>query len=260
MASIFGKRTIIAGLREIGLVRGDVVLVHSSLKSLGRVTRGADTVINALLDCIGARGTLLLPTFTGTARDSRENPPVFDVLNTPCYTGLIPETFRKRPGVIRSAHPTHSVAAIGPDAERLLAGHELSPTPCGWETPFGRLIKEDRKILFIGATLESCTLFHACEEFAGVDYHMQPEPVEATVILGDGRRIRPTLGIHWWNADAARDYPALEPILAREGALTFGQAGNATLRLLKAKAACEIAMALLARDPTALLERRERPL
>lgn len=254
------KSDIVRGIQELGLGKGHIVLVHSSMKSLGHVEGGPDAVIDALLECLGESGTLLMPTFTGSPRDSKTTPPIFDVANTQSYTGLIPETFRKRPGVVRSLHPTHSVASFGPATDRYLQDHEKSPTPCGWETPFGRLIRDQGIVLFIGATLESCTLFHSCEEFAGVNYHMQREPVTATVILPDGAILHPTLGIHWWNPDATRDFPALEPILAREGALTVGKAGEATLRLLKAKPAHAVVMGLLARDPLALLKRRTCPL
>ena len=54
-------KTIADGLRQIGIQKGDVLLVHSSLKSLGRVAGGADTVINALIDTIGPEGTLVMP-------------------------------------------------------------------------------------------------------------------------------------------------------------------------------------------------------
>ena len=90
------KEIIINGLKELGLKQGDTVLVHSSLSSFGYVDGGADTVIDALLETVGKEGTVLVPTLTGSEHLSAENPPVFDVRNTPCWTGKIPETFRKR--------------------------------------------------------------------------------------------------------------------------------------------------------------------
>jgi len=87
------------------------VLVHSSLSSLGCVEGGADAVIDALLDVLGPGGTLVVPTLTGTESLSAENPPRYDPDATPCWTGRVPETLRRRPGAMRSLHPTHSVAA-----------------------------------------------------------------------------------------------------------------------------------------------------
>jgi hypothetical protein len=34
----------------------------------------------------------------------------YDPENTPVTTGVIPETFRKRKGVVRGLHPSHSIA------------------------------------------------------------------------------------------------------------------------------------------------------
>ena len=49
------KRDINSGLKEIGLQEGDVVMVHTSLKSMGYVCGGAQTVIEALIETVGNR-------------------------------------------------------------------------------------------------------------------------------------------------------------------------------------------------------------
>ena len=48
--SIVNKDLIADGLQSLGLKRGDIVIVHSSLSSFGYVEGGADTVIVALLE------------------------------------------------------------------------------------------------------------------------------------------------------------------------------------------------------------------
>src|SRR5262249_46342225 len=65
---------------------------------------------------------------------------------------------------IRSAHPTHSVAAFGPMAEQLIADHHLAKTPCGKGTPYGRLLDTDGNILFMGTDIGVMTFFHYVEE------------------------------------------------------------------------------------------------
>ena len=40
-------------LELMGIAKGDVVIVHSSLSSMGYVTGGADAVIDALLETVG---------------------------------------------------------------------------------------------------------------------------------------------------------------------------------------------------------------
>jgi aminoglycoside 3-N-acetyltransferase len=108
-------------LEALGVRRGGVLLVHSSLSSLGFVAGGAHTVIGALRMALGPEGTLVVPTHTWD-RPGRGDF-AFDVRSTPSCVGVISETFRAMPEAIRSLHPTHSVAAVGPMAR------DLTPSP-----------------------------------------------------------------------------------------------------------------------------------
>ena len=47
---------------EAGIKKGDILLVHSSFKSMGEVDGGAESVIGGFLDAIGEEGTLVFPT------------------------------------------------------------------------------------------------------------------------------------------------------------------------------------------------------
>src|SRR3954467_15111816 len=53
-------RTSLAGnLAALGLGRGDSVLAHAGLRSVGPILGGPDTLIGAIGDVIGPEGTLL---------------------------------------------------------------------------------------------------------------------------------------------------------------------------------------------------------
>ena len=221
-------------LERLGLKTGDVVLVHSSLSKIGWVDGGADAVIDALLAAVGREGTILVPTLTGSSELSPQNAPFFDVRNTPCWTGTIPETFRKRSHAIRSLHPTHSVAAIGPMAEELVEGHESTLTPCGKGSPYDKLSSlPNGKILLLGVTLESCTSFHHAEELAGVPYHLQDELTEATIVDIEGRERKMKLHLHrygWW-----RNFEVMREPFMEAGIMRTGKIGEADSSLILAK-------------------------
>ena len=145
-------RASLAGdLRRLGLESGDIVLVHSSLSSLGWVCGGAVAVVRALLDTVGPGGTAVVPTQTGDNSDPkhwqhppvprswwpviREHMPAFDPAVTPSRgMGVIPEVVRTWPGAVRSDHPHTSFAAVGPAAAELMAGHRLD-SELGEESP-----------------------------------------------------------------------------------------------------------------------------
>lgn len=151
------RKTIVKTLRDLELSTGDVVCVHSSFSSLGYVEGGPGTLITAIEEVVGTSGTIMMPTFSmsGSMLSYLESGEVFDVCKTPSKVGTVTETFRKWPGVIRSLHPTNSVAAKGPLAHDLLSGHHRSVRPFGLETPFGRLASFGGKILMINTHIHS---------------------------------------------------------------------------------------------------------
>lgn len=155
-------------LRDLGVREGGTLLVHSSLSALGRVPFGAETVIQGLLEALGPQGTLLMPALS--YETVTEKAPHFDVRRTPSNVGVIPETFRQRPGTGRSIHPTHSVCGVGPGAGDLLEGHELDDTPCGRHSPFHRLPQVRGQILMLGCGLRPNTSMHAIEELVEPPY------------------------------------------------------------------------------------------
>lgn len=55
------KKELIKGLQDIGLRPGMSVEVHSSLSSFGQVEGGAETVIEALMECVGSEGSIFMP-------------------------------------------------------------------------------------------------------------------------------------------------------------------------------------------------------
>jgi aminoglycoside 3-N-acetyltransferase len=234
-------------LAALGLRAGHHVLVHSSLSSIGRVDGGAAAVVDALVDVVGPDGTVVVPTLTGTPDDGAGRELVFDVDRTPGWTGAIPEELRRRPEAVRSAHPTHSVAAIGAAAARLTAGHEDCVTPCGQDSPYGRLAADpDGVVLLLGCGHASNTTLHLVEELAGVPYHLQREPVRAVLRFAAHTDVR-DCWIHDWGTP--RRFEAIEPLLVQRGLQVSGRVGAATARLLPAGPLVRLGVDVLRADP-----------
>jgi aminoglycoside 3-N-acetyltransferase len=181
-----GPRTragLATDLRRLGLGTGDVVLVHSSLSRLGFVVGGAPTVLRALLDVVGGRGTLVVPAMTPDNSDPsrwadtcrtpvptawwpeiRENLPAFDAERTPApRMGAVAEVVRTWPGARRSRHPQSSFAAVGALADDLTDGHALD-CHFGDASPLGKLSALGvSRALLLGVGYEACTAFHLGE-------------------------------------------------------------------------------------------------
>lgn len=243
------QQQLVDACRSLGLSAGDLVLVHSALRRLGPVEGGADGVIDALLDVLGPEGTLAMPTHTWKVVHAGQ--PVFHQALTPSNVGVLTNVFRQRPGVIRSLHPTHSLAAIGPRAAALLDGHERDTTPCPPNGPYGRLSDWNAKILLIGVDLNACTLFHCCEERAAFPGGVTERPTALYSITTVGRVIPVPLRVHCINT--WDQYPRLAPALEARGCLRLGALGACPLRLLDARAASDWVTARLQEDPSVVL-------
>ena len=121
------KQDLLAQLAALDIDPKGTLMVHLSCKAIGEVEGRGDTVLDVLIEYMQA-GLLVLPTHTWSNVHTRSNP-VMDVLHTPTCVGILTELFRKRPGVCRSLHPTHSLAALGTDAEAFLSGEECIQNP-----------------------------------------------------------------------------------------------------------------------------------
>ena len=239
---------IVAGLRELGIAAGDVLFVHSSLSAFGYVAGGADAAIDALLEAVGTRGTLVLPTFTWAAFHAATDVR-FDLAETACETGRIPETFRKRPGVARSTHICHSVAALGPAAGYAL-GEGVSSFGRG--SSFDRLYRLDSWNLMLGVSFNSCTALHSAEELERVPYRAYRDFHRSAVVHADGR-VEPCRSVEFLRQDgSSNDFAKMGEILAREGvtaACTIGEARCVNARI---RDVVDVARGMLREDPYAL--------
>lgn len=200
-AALHTRDRLTADLRALGLTAGDTVLVHSSLRALGPVEGGAETVVDALLDVLGPTGTLVVYTQTPDNSDPSRWPHTrgyavpeerwdqlragmapFDPDTTPAYgVGVLPETVRARPGALRSAHPQSSFTALGPRARALTAGH-APDCHLGERSPLARLEEAGARVLLLGVGWEVCTAFHLAE------YRVPGRPRQSySCVVGDGR-------------------------------------------------------------------------
>lgn len=247
------SRDIAAGLERLGVHRGDTVMVHSSLSSLGWVDGGADAVIDALLEVIGPTGLLIMPTHTWSIVNASQ--PAFHQQLTPSVVGQITEVFRHRARVVRSLHPTHSVAALGADADQFVAGHECYSTPCSTKSPYGRLVDRGGYVLLLGVGLESFTLMHGFEEWAAVPWLFnRTEQLWSVTATGEVLAVRSRRHTDH-PVFRHRDFPLLEPVLADHNAIRTGTIGAATARLVDAAAARSCLVPLLVENPNAVVRK-----
>jgi aminoglycoside 3-N-acetyltransferase len=169
----------------------EILLVHSSLSSLGRFTSGPEDIILSLCEF---SGTLGFPTHTYYyPLDFSAEAPLFDSIRSPSQNGFLTELFRSRTNVVRSIHSTHSLAMTGPLAQTLAENHCLSETPAGRGTPYHRLVQKQASVMMWGVNFHSYTLFHTAEDDANSPFAYEPGILDKLRVLDENGQVRECL-------------------------------------------------------------------
>lgn len=145
------KEGIIKALKSVGVRRGQIIYLQSSLYSLGKIegikTREEFCKIyyESIFELIGKEGTLVVPTYTTQVAR-------FDIdfiwEETPSLMGTFSEYIRCHPESLRSMHPLKSVTAIGKNKAFICKDNGTSDY--GWDSPFHRMLIKKSKILTMG--------------------------------------------------------------------------------------------------------------
>ena len=249
------RQSLADDLRALGVEAGMTLIMHSSLKSLGWVCGGPVAVIQALMDVVTASGTIVVPTQTSDYSDPAlwQHPPVpqswwqiiydtmpaYDPRITPCrFMGVIVETFRTLPGVLRSDHPADSFAAWGRYAEQVIKGHTLD-YGLGEGSPLARICDLDGWVLLLGVGHDSNTSMHLAE-------YRAPHPEQTMLgapILEDGQRVWKNYQDIEINSDI---FPEIGADFERTGQVHMAKVGSADARLFRQRAAVDFTQEWLA--------------
>ena len=220
------RRQLLRDLKALGLAAGMDVMVHSSMSRIGHVVGGPDTVIEAILQIIGRRGSLMVPSFNHAQAQ------LYNPLTTPTTNGAIADALWRRPDAVRSDHPTHAVAAIGPKAAQWCRDHAQRGT---WSagSPIGQLIHGGGYILSLGVTQIHSTAYHVAEIESPcrcIDQFARKCPV----VDSDGI-VRQVNSMAFRDGRCPVQTHELDAILDSRKLQRHGKAGNAEARLAKAK-------------------------
>ncbi|MBO4633711.1 MAG: AAC(3) family N-acetyltransferase [Lentisphaeria bacterium] len=232
-AVTIGSKEIEKAFRKLGLCNGMNLVVHSAFSSIGKVECGPGGFCRLLMKTIGRKGTLLMPTFTFDLYEGKNFGQPFDIRNSPSTCGILTETFRKMPGVVRSADPCHSFAARGKHAVDFVRNHHKVPTVSEL-SPLGLLEKADGWCLTISAA-DAVTFMHVVESSFGAPC-LGIRTEEFPAILSDRREVK--LRTWGWRAQTCPDCPANQTVLIfdtlrQHGKIREVMLGNACLTLFR---------------------------
>jgi len=206
-------------LSEFGLKNGDVVIVHSSLASIGHVEGGADTLVDAFLETIGNEGTLVAPVFGNL--------------------GIFTHTLKNRPEAVVSDCPLGTVAAIGADAEFICRDHWKADTAHGHDTPYLKISGLGGYVCLLGVDQDRNTSLHSVEALLELPYL---ESKKAKLENDNEKSFKYYPGPH-------RDFIGIDHVMRENGKIKTGKIGNAVVRLMKSKDLIDTFTALGSKNP-----------
>ncbi|MYD92986.1 MAG: AAC(3) family N-acetyltransferase [Chloroflexi bacterium] len=221
------RAALVRDLTRLGVPRGGLLMVHSSLRSLGHVTGGAPTVLDALLETLGPDGTLVLPAFTYPL--SRDPNFVFDPRHTPSLMGAISDAGRRHPDARRSLHLWHSISAIGPLAETIVTAGGESAWDAG--SPMRQIRDRNGLYLLLGVPYQNLTAVHVSEIELQVPYR-KPVWNKGTMRRSDGSLVPlVSVGCPPQPGHPGSDFNRLGQRMEDAGLVRVAEVGNAIARL-----------------------------
>jgi aminoglycoside N3'-acetyltransferase len=242
---MIAKQQLINELRGLGLRKGDIINAKVSLKAIGTIDGGANTLIDSILDVIGPSGTLICDSFISTHYSAfrwfyRNS---FSLPSTLSYAGAFVNAMIKHPQAQRSTHPIQAFTAIGYYATQLTAQFTKESKPYGFLKDISKLngknLRIGDKVIGVGTThIAICDLGFSQKYIPGGVFY-----------IDNGKK---KYYKHFWASGCNIGFNKLMPYYYDGGAvLGEGKIGEAFALLTSMKRTLSIEMELFEREPDA---------
>jgi aminoglycoside 3-N-acetyltransferase len=222
------RESLICALREMGVREGDSLIVHTSLSAVGQIEGGADAFLDALLEAVGAQGTVLVPAFR-LEKDRESDFPA--------------ECLLQREGAVCSRHPLLPFAALGANAAFLTANVPFH-YPLGTNSPLARLHQLNGGALLIGVRYAAHAALHLAENWADAPYARRKRAVMVDTGIWQEMEGSP---------ECSAGFGKIEPVLRQARIVREGYVGSAPSQYMRLQQVVSMAREMLCGNPEALL-------
>lgn len=243
ITALLTKSDLVNDFAKLGIQSGDVVLIRAGLGAVGRISGGAETFIDALLEVVGKEGTIVSLAFTNAS--FLKKPKIEDAftLNKKSYAGALPNAMLVHAGSFRSRHPMCSYVAIGRYAKQITANHDADSN--AYE-PIRKIIQLNGKNVLVGCvgTSPGFTTTHLAEADLGM---LRTLPIFSGLISTYYKKQDGTYAIFRRRDPGlcSNSFYKFYALYVKEGILNTGFIGNAYSILAPAKKSYDIAYAQL---------------
>ena len=253
---IYTKKDIFAQLTKMGAPRDKVVLMHSSLRLIGKIEGGAEGLLDALIEYFTADGGLFcVPTHTWS---NLKKEITLDVAEPKTSLGVFSEVAILDGRGVRSENPTHSMVVFGDEksAREFVDGELGLSSGTAPESCYGKLYRMGGYVLLAGVAHNKNTYIHCVDEMLGMENRLSENTRTVTVKRLSGEIV--TGEVHTHKTDYTKDisarFPKYETAFRYHGAITDGFLGEAPTQLCDARVMKEVVELIMNRcggDPLA---------
>lgn len=234
---IYTKNDILAQLEKMGAPKDKAVLMHSSLRLIGKVEGGAQTLLDAMIEYFTSEGGLFcVPTHTW---GNLKKEIVLDMNDPATCLGAFSNFAAADPRGIRSQNPTHSMVVFGDRAKALEFIKDDANVSAGADacSCYGKLYETGGYVLLVGVAHNRNTYIHYAEESLGFPDRLSDEPREVKVKLASGELVTKKIKTHKCSfcSDVSARFPKYETAFRYYRAITDGFIGNAPTQLCDAR-------------------------
>lgn len=157
-------------LLELGIKKGDIVIIHSSYKPFELARISPQALIKMICEVIGQEGTLAMPVIRRYSKiftDSIGNYYVYNLKKSRVWTGMIPFTLMRMKNSVTSQFPINTLTAVGKDAKEMMKNNLVGelPTANGENSSWKYCLDRNAWCISIGTDLtHSLTMLHTAED------------------------------------------------------------------------------------------------
>ncbi len=164
-------------LEDMGIEKGDTIIVHSAYGKLKKFSLSPQQIIDALIEFVGEAGNIIMPAIP-ILKDQPNlldrfrlsnytKAPLYDVKKSKCWTGILAQTLLEMPGARRSRSPLNSMVVFGANSSELIRNDLFSKDslPCGENSVLALSLNYNAKMVFLGVDeVHNMTMIHVAED------------------------------------------------------------------------------------------------
>ncbi|MBQ3074905.1 MAG: AAC(3) family N-acetyltransferase [Clostridia bacterium] len=255
----YTKEEIFTQLRAMQAPRDRMVLMHSSLRTVGAVEGGAQGLLDILVDYFtGEGGIFCVPVHTWHNLDK---PVTLDMNSSDNCLGYFSTVAAEDPRSYRTESPTHSMAIFG-DREKVVAlaqGELVAETPTAPETCYGKLYEEDGFVLLVGVAHNRNTYLHTVDEMLKIPNRMDNKAISTAIAKKDGTVVKRPLRLFYtdYTEDISDRFVKYDIPFRYHRCGVDGFIGNAPSQLLSARKMKAVVERIYRNSPTDPLKTEE---